>query len=153
MTRIDSSSIGYPVASLVSEAAPNSKRDASLIQHENQKPGALDWQLTCLRLDKADKGYRSPLIEGYCSHQSVEAGQKLQIMVSTNPPAPFGIEIFRMGYYGGRGPGLSRPWGLFQGRFSRIRPSEKGVSASASGYRPRRLRFRRTGRAAYTSAA
>lgn len=80
---------------------------------ENSKPGALDWQLTRVRTDRG--GYRSVWIEGYCSRQSVEAGDTLDIMVSTNPPQPFEIEIFRMGYYGGRGARLMRTIGPIQG--------------------------------------
>ena len=78
---------------------------ADLIGQENRKSGAGDWQLTRLRLDRRD-GYRSPWIEGYCSHQSIEAGETLGIMVSTNPPERFQIEIFRTGYYSGRGARL-----------------------------------------------
>ena len=73
---------------------------STLIRDENAKPGTLDWQLTRVRLDS--KGFRSAAIEGYCSRQSVLAGQTLDIMVSTDPPAKFKIEIFRTGYYGGR---------------------------------------------------
>ena len=43
------------------------------VVEENSKPGSLDWQLTRVRLGKRD-GFRSPSIEGYCSHQSVQAG-------------------------------------------------------------------------------
>ena len=57
--------------------------------------------LTRVRPDK--DGFRSPWIEGYCSKQSVQAGETIDIMVSTDPPRRFSIEIFRMGYYGGRG--------------------------------------------------
>ena len=46
---------------------------------------------------------RAAYIEGYCSKQSVKAGESIDIMVSTNPARRFQIEIFRMGYYGGRG--------------------------------------------------
>src|SRR4051794_36237082 len=69
------------------------------IVEENRKEGALDWQLTRVKLDKTG-GFRSPWIEGYCSHQSVQAGDTLQIMVSTTPAARFRIEVFRTGYYG-----------------------------------------------------
>ena len=75
---------------------------ANPIQVENRKPGATDWQLTRVRLDKAD-GMRSPFVEGYCSKQSVLAGEPIDIMVSTDPPVKFKIEIFRTGYYGGKG--------------------------------------------------
>jgi len=76
----------------------------SMIVAENQKLGSLDWQLTRVRPDAG--GYRSPQIEGYCSKQSVQAGESIDIMVSTDPPVPFKVEFFRMGYYGGRGARL-----------------------------------------------
>jgi hypothetical protein len=85
-----------------------------LIRDENAKPGARDWQLTRVRVDK--DGFRSPWIEGYCSRQSVQTGESLDIMVSTNPPRRFGIEIFRMGYYGGRGARLMTTLGPFDGK-------------------------------------
>lgn len=85
------------------------------ITDENRKPGSTDWQLTRVRIDKPT-GYRSTWIEGYCSHQSVEAGEAIDIFVSTDPPARFQIEIFRTGYYGGRGARLMTSLGPFQGR-------------------------------------
>jgi len=81
---------------------------------ENRRDGAVDWQLTRVRAD-AD-GFRSPWIEGYCSKQSVTNGDALDIMVSTNPPARFEIEIFRMGYYGGHGARLMTKLGPFDGK-------------------------------------
>ena len=57
------------------------RRDATLIQRENRLAGAQDWQLSKVRLDKRN-GFRAPDIEGYCSHQSIEAGETLRIMVS-----------------------------------------------------------------------
>lgn len=80
-----------------------------LIRDENAQPGALDWQLTRVRVDK--ENFRSPWIEGYCSRQSVSAGETIDVMVSANPPAPFRLEIFRMGYYGGRGARLMKTIG------------------------------------------
>src|SRR5947209_1274811 len=96
-------------------AAPPAVPRLNRIQQENLRPGSLDWQLTRVRLDKGN-GYRSPLIEGYCSRQSVRAGDTLQFMVSTTPPAKFEIEIFRTGYYGGRGARLMKKLGPFQGK-------------------------------------
>jgi hypothetical protein len=93
---------------------------STLIRDENAKPGTLDWQLTRVRLDS--KGFRSAAIEGYCSRQSVLAGQTLDIMVSTDPPARFRIEIFRTGYYGGRGARLMATLGPFQGTAQPIPP-------------------------------
>ena len=89
-------------------------RSTNPITLENQKPGTRDWQLTRVRLDKTG-GYRSPGIEGYCSAQSVQAGDRLDIMVSTRPAASFQIEIFRTGYYQGLGARLVREFGPFPG--------------------------------------
>ena len=90
-------------------------RDPELIRRENARPGARDWQLTRVKLDDAS-GVRSSLIEGYCSKQSVAAGETIDIMVSTKPARPFQIEIFRTGYYGGRGARLMSKLGPFQGQ-------------------------------------
>jgi hypothetical protein len=87
----------------------------SPILSENALPGSLDWQLTRIRLDKSD-GYRTPFIEGYCSRQSLKAGETLDIFVSTRPQARFQIEIFRTGYYGGRGARLMTKLGPFDGQ-------------------------------------
>jgi hypothetical protein len=67
-----------------------------------QPAGTTNWQLTNIKAN-AGKDNRSAVIEGYCRQQSLEAGQKLDICVSTNPPRRFTIDIFRMGYYGGAG--------------------------------------------------
>jgi hypothetical protein len=74
------------------------------IVEENRKPGTLDWQLKFYRRDRASgSGLRSPEIEGYCSDTSVYAGEAVDFMVSTDPPLQFTIDIYRSGYYGGKG--------------------------------------------------
>ena len=72
------------------------------IRRENSKPGTRDWLLTNTRIDPATK-YRCPWIEGYCSRTSVRAGEEIMFHVSTNPPSPFRMDLYRMGYYGGAG--------------------------------------------------
>ena len=96
-------------------AEPSPTRDAGLIGRENAKPGAIDWQLTYVRLD-SPTGYRSPGIEGYCSRQSVAAGESIDFMVSADPPGQFTIDVFRMGYYGGRGARLMTTLGPLAGK-------------------------------------
>ena len=90
----------------------------SLIKQENAREGSLDWQLTRVRVEQQPRGpksHRALHIEGYCSRQSVLAGESLDIMVSTNPPAKFIVEIFRTGYYGGRGARLMTTLGPLRG--------------------------------------
>ncbi len=72
-----------------------------LIREENKRPGTTDWQLTRVRINKGR--YRTSLIEGYCRQQSVLAGEVLEICVSTDPPRPFYLDIYRLGWYGGKG--------------------------------------------------
>ncbi|KAA5544642.1 hypothetical protein FYK55_10050 [Roseiconus nitratireducens] len=100
-------------------ANPASETASSLIRDENAKAGATDWQLTRVRADRPG-GVRSSAIEGYCSRQSVRAGESIDIMVSTDPPQEFIIEIFRSGYYGGRGARRMVQLGPFQGRTQEV---------------------------------
>jgi hypothetical protein len=103
-------------------AAINGDPAPSMVRVENKKPGSTDWQLTRVRADK--EGFRTPWIEGYCSRQSVKAGQTIDISVSTSPPRHFRIEVFRMGYYAGCGARLMATLGPLEG-------SEQGVPVPA----------------------
>jgi hypothetical protein len=75
---------------------------SNLITRENQEPGTDDWQLTYM-WPNADNKYRTPLIEGYCSHTSIRAGEKLGVFLSADRATSATIDVFRMGYYGGKG--------------------------------------------------
>lgn len=113
-------------ASRPANAADKSTR-SNVIAQENAKEGTIDWQLTRVRLDKSD-GFRSPFIEGYCSRQSVKAGETIDIMVSTAPAAKFTLEIFRTGYYGGKGARLMKVLGPFDGKAQPMpTPGEKDL--------------------------
>jgi hypothetical protein len=102
-------------------AADSAQRDR--IKIENDKPGTLDWQLTYTRIDPKTKctrfggfGGRSREIEGYCSRQSLKAGDKLDFFVSTDPATPFHIDIYRLGYYQGKGGRHMTRLGPFDGK-------------------------------------
>ena len=71
-------------AAVMTLTAALSAAEPNVIQRENALPGSNDWQLTRVKLDNPNQG-RTSLIEGYCSKQSVAAGEKIDIMVSTNP--------------------------------------------------------------------
>jgi hypothetical protein len=96
-------------------AAANRSASSNVIAAENQRPGATDWQLTRVRLNRTG-GIRAPDIEGYCSRQSVLAGETLDFFVSTTPASRFKLEVFRTGYYGGRGARLMTTLGPFDGK-------------------------------------
>ncbi|HUY31963.1 MAG TPA: N,N-dimethylformamidase beta subunit family domain-containing protein [Pirellulales bacterium] len=111
--------------SLLGAALADESR-SKLIERENGKPGGADWQLTRVRVDGG--GFRSPWIEGYCSKQSVKAGETIEILVSTSPAEPFEIEIFRTGYYGGRGARSMLKLGPFAGKPQPTpEPGEKNI--------------------------
>lgn len=97
----------------------------NLIREENAKPGADDWQLTRVRLDER-AGMRSSDIEGYCSKQSVAAGEKLEIFVSVKVPADYQLEIFRTGYYGGKGARLMQTFDKLPGKTQLTPESTRG---------------------------
>jgi hypothetical protein len=121
LAAVPGSSSGGDLSTAEAEPGTRSDRDASLIERENQKKGARDWQLTRVRLDRRG-GFRSPWIEGYCSKQSVQAGESIGIMVSTDPAERFQIEIFRTGYYGGRGARWMATLGPFDGKAQPMPP-------------------------------
>jgi len=100
---------------------------ANVIVEENKKPGTTDWLLTKIKKgsdapmyapkgEPYDKGWhRRKMVEGYCSHTSIKPGQTLDMHISTDPPAEYNVDIYRMGYYGGKGGRLMRRMGPFQG--------------------------------------
>ena len=102
----------------VPELTTETPHKKGLIEKENSKPGTSDWQLTRVRVDS--KGYRSPMIEGYCSKQSVKAGETIDLKISTSPAEKFSIEIFRTGYYQGHGARLMKKLGPFQGKAQKV---------------------------------
>jgi hypothetical protein len=96
----------------------------SLIRSENEKPGTTDWLLKNTRVDPKTK-YRCPWIEGYCSATSVRAGDTLSIMVSTNPASLFVIDLYRLGYYQGKGGRHLLRLGPFKGKVQPDPPISK----------------------------
>ena len=97
-----------PVGLLGAEPSGN------LVVQENQRPGTRDWMLRQIRIEPESR-YRSPWIEGYCSHSTIRAGETISFHVSTNPASPFTLDIYRTGYYGGDGGRLVKQLGEFKG--------------------------------------
>ena len=81
---------------------------------ENCTPGSTGWKLT-----NAGRAYDNG-IEGFATATSVNAGSSVDLKVNTGPTganAPYHIDIYRMGYYGGS-----------QGRLVSTLPGLRGVS-------------------------
>lgn len=86
------------------------------VAEENRQPGTLNWQLKFHRRDRSGgSGLRSPEIEGYASDTSVYPGETIDLSVSTAPARPFTVDIYRTGYYGGKGGGHLLKLGPFPG--------------------------------------
>ena len=89
------------------------------IRKENEKPGTRDWMLTNTRqlpgkINKILSNGRCPWIEGYCSMNSVQAGENWS--GHTNPASAFKLEIFRTGYYNGDGGRLMQTFDALEGK-------------------------------------
>lgn len=112
--------LGLGGASLLTPALLSAPR-RGLIRDENSLPGTTSWQLTYTRVDPATK-YRSPLIEGYVSRASVRPGEKIDFFVSTSPATPFRIDLYRLGYYQGKGGRHLTTLGPFDGRVQETPP-------------------------------
>tara|TARA_R110002049_G_scaffold285698_4_gene467171 strand:- start:374402 stop:375913 length:1512 start_codon:yes stop_codon:yes gene_type:complete len=99
---------GMAATALGADSPPNA------IETENARPGSTDWQLTRVQINHGN--FRTKLIEGYCSHQSIRAGEQMSVYVSTDPVSRFRLEVFRMGYYGGAGARRVAEFGPLEGK-------------------------------------
>src|SRR5690606_8243837 len=104
-------------------ANPKLKQKQGRIVEENKKPGTLEWQLQYTGFDTPltmasypmVRYLRSLNIEGYVTKTSLLPGESLDFKVSMNPPGNFVIDIYRMGYYGGKGGRSMAKLGPFKG--------------------------------------
>jgi hypothetical protein len=93
------------------------------VAEENRRPGTVEWQLKHYRFDdRTGSGLRSPQLEGYASQVSVYPGQKIGFMVSADPAAQFRIDVYRTGYYGGKGGRHMLRLGPFAGQAQPVPP-------------------------------
>jgi hypothetical protein len=99
---------GAPAVLMTPRPAP--RRDNPIIE-ENRKTGTPDWQLQYTQFEYPPawqaspliRGLRSAAIEGFASKTSVTHGESVEFKISVNSPVKVRIDIYRMGYYGGKG--------------------------------------------------
>jgi hypothetical protein len=125
--------IGTGLSPLSYAGTPSASASNPIVE-ENRKPGTTDWQLTFVR----SRNYRSADIEGYCSKTSVGHGESVDIFVSTGSDTAVTIDMYRMGYYGGKGGRLISSLGPFA-----VSPQPDPVIAE---HRLRECRWERTTR-------
>src|SRR5688500_19033952 len=109
--------IAFFLAACASQKGP--EHVENIIAKENALPGTADW-LIDVKYDTCSppnhRFCRRPQIEGYASKTSVDINDTIDFYVSTNPNAQYTIDIYRMGYYGGKGGNLKRSIGPLAGR-------------------------------------
>ncbi len=88
----------------------------SEIARENQLPGTTAWEL--------DRGTNTTFIQGYAGMVSAEPGQDVPLYISSLVPSFYDLNVYRIGWYGGKGGRLvfsaqdlfSRAQGVWRGR-------------------------------------
>ncbi|NNE90411.1 MAG: hypothetical protein HKN23_02085 [Verrucomicrobiales bacterium] len=103
-----------PAVGLGGSTAFSQASAAGSLAEENAKKGTTDWQLTRVRINEGK--FRTSLIEGYVSHQSIRAGEKLDFFISTKPERKFTIDVYRLGFYEGKGGRHMTQLGPFEGK-------------------------------------
>src|SRR5437867_8838241 len=80
---------------------------------ENQQPGSTQWQLGLPGFQTSfdDTGQ----IKGYASAASINKGQSITFSVSVNPAQTYTIDIYRVGWYQGKGGRLMQHVGPLNG--------------------------------------
>jgi len=98
-------SVTAAIAALAPRVTAAPKLNA--IQRENQLPGTTDWLLTQIEPASGtthdDLCARRRVVEAFCSHPTIRAGETLRVFVSTDPVSDYKVEVFRMGCYDGTG--------------------------------------------------
>lgn len=107
-----------------------SQKKQNRIAVENRLPGTTDWLIeveydTCNYPEH--QFCRRTQIEGYCSQASVNHDDTLSFFVSTKPVSKFTLDIYRMGYYQGKGGNLKKSIGPIQGK-EQISPEPDSLS-------------------------
>src|SRR5690606_7557171 len=99
------------------------RKGSTKIEEENSKEGTIEWQLQYTGFDAPitmasyplNRYLRSVAIEGYVSKTSLYPGESIDFMISTEPASNFLIDIYRMGYYSGKGGRHMQRLGSFKG--------------------------------------
>ncbi len=97
----------------------NSAVTENPIVKENRKEGTASWliKVTEKHCDPPEHQWcRRPQIEGYCSKDSYVVGDTLEIFISTDPASAYTLDLFRMGYYQGKGGRMIKSIGQLQGK-------------------------------------
>src|SRR5437879_5929246 len=98
---------------------------------ENQQTGSNSWELGSLVADDV-----SQQIKGYASSTSVLQGGSLSLYVTVNPAQTYGIDFYRMGWYGGKGGRLELHADALAGISQPSCPSDASTGLIACNWAP-----------------
>src|SRR5687768_8670610 len=112
-------SIGTGILILSCASQKGSPDLQNKIVAENQLAGTTDWIID-VKYDTCSppnhRFCRRRQIEGYCSKTSVSVNDTIDFYVSTDTALQYSLDIYRMGYYGGKGGNLKRHIGPLNGK-------------------------------------
>ena len=114
LTKMAGTALATHLSPLLAKDPAAPARGDDRIRAENARPGTDAWLLTRTRTD-ANSACRCSPIEGYCSRTSVRIGERIDFMVSTDPASAFFIDLYRLGFYGGKGGRFLTRLGPFHG--------------------------------------
>ncbi len=95
------------------------RNEGNPIVAENRREGTTSWLIKVPEKNCAYPDHqfcRRPQIEGYCSKSSYAAGDTLNVFISTDPASSYTIDLYRMGYYNGKGGRLLKSVGPLEGQ-------------------------------------
>jgi hypothetical protein len=123
-------------------AQTNLAAGQNAIQSENQKPGTSAWQIGLSPY--ANSNDTDQWIRGYASKASINKGEQITFNVTVNPyswkatnpqpPVPYTIDVYRIGWYGGLGGRLMKHLGPFPGKQQPGGTSSGGVTSPGCPY-------------------
>jgi hypothetical protein len=116
-----------PAPSAVRARSARPGPSISWVVAENRRPGTSAWRITRLGAPQA--------IEGWADHVSAAAGERVRLYVSTSAHR-FGVEAYRMGWYGGRGARLVWRSPALPGRRQPPPVRSPGTNMVATRWRP-----------------
>ncbi|MBU7587107.1 MAG: DUF4082 domain-containing protein [Nostoc sp. TH1S01] len=103
-TQVEATASGIGNAYFTAQAVP---ANANHIYLENQKPGTTNWKIT--------SGSNNNEIAGYASATSVNKGGTLDFKISLAQPGTYTVDVYRLGYYQGKGGRLVFSTGSLNG--------------------------------------
>jgi hypothetical protein len=116
------------VAAFARHAAATPKANPIVV--ENRHAGTTSWQLSHPATDQGGQ------IKGYASATSVNKGGSITFYVTVAPAQTYAIDVFRLGWYGGKGGRLLRHVGSVQGAPQPTCPIDPATGMIACSWKP-----------------